>query len=97
VDTRSADKAPCSGELLGRDARVKRLRGRGSAGRASPCQGEGRGFESRRPLQRSCRSRWCGELKIDLRGGSVVRIYHACTTFFLSFLADGPLTHSFCR
>ena len=26
-------------------------RGRGSAGRASPCQGEGRGFESRRPLQ----------------------------------------------
>jgi hypothetical protein len=27
-----------------------RLRGRGSVGRASPCQGEGRGFESRRPL-----------------------------------------------
>ena len=27
--------------------------GRGSAGRASPCQGEGRGFESRRPLQES--------------------------------------------
>ena len=27
-------------------------RGRGSAGRASPCQGEGRGFESRRPLHR---------------------------------------------
>ena len=27
-----------------------RMRGRGSAGRASPCQGEGRGFESRRPL-----------------------------------------------
>ena len=26
------------------------MRGRGSAGRASPCQGEGRGFESRRPL-----------------------------------------------
>ena len=25
--------------------------GRGSVGRASPCQGEGRGFESRRPLQ----------------------------------------------
>src|SRR5438105_13274349 len=24
--------------------------GRGSVGRASPCQGEGRGFESRRPL-----------------------------------------------
>ncbi len=30
-------------------------RGRGSAGRASPCQGEGRGFESRRPLQVSDR------------------------------------------
>src|SRR5690606_17104016 len=27
-----------------------RSRGRGSVGRASPCQGEGRGFESRRPL-----------------------------------------------
>ena len=27
-----------------------RVRGRGSVGRASPCQGEGRGFESRRPL-----------------------------------------------
>jgi hypothetical protein len=27
------------------------VRGRGSAGRASPCQGEGRGFESRRPLE----------------------------------------------
>src|SRR5204863_4896139 len=26
-------------------------RGRGSAGRAPPCQGGGRGFESRRPLQ----------------------------------------------
>src|SRR5699024_1118432 len=26
-------------------------RGRSSAGRASPCQGEGRGFESRRPLE----------------------------------------------
>jgi hypothetical protein len=26
-------------------------RGRGSVGRASPCQGEGRGFESRRPLR----------------------------------------------
>ena len=27
--------------------------GRSSAGRASPCQGEGRGFKSRRPLQRT--------------------------------------------
>ena len=31
-------------------------RGRGSVGRASPCQGEGRGFESRRPLGASCRA-----------------------------------------
>jgi hypothetical protein len=30
-------------------------RGRGSVGRASPCQGEGRGFESRRPLRRNPR------------------------------------------
>ena len=32
-------------------ARVCSLRGRGSAGRAQPCQGWGRGFESRRPLK----------------------------------------------
>ncbi len=32
------------------DASADVLRGRGSVGRASPCQGEGRGFESRRPL-----------------------------------------------
>ncbi len=32
-------------------------RGRGSVGRASPCQGEGRGFESRRPLHTASRSR----------------------------------------
>jgi hypothetical protein len=31
-------------------AMVLNPRGRGSVGRASPCQGEGRGFESRRPL-----------------------------------------------
>jgi hypothetical protein len=30
--------------------------GRGSVGRASPCQGEGRGFESRRPLGRRPRA-----------------------------------------
>src|SRR3954452_21268732 len=42
-------------------------RGRGSVGRASPCQGEGRGFESRRPLGTSgagretgARVRWSG-------------------------------------
>src|SRR3954469_19747676 len=42
-------------------------RGRGSVGRASPCQGEGRGFESRRPLgtralvdQTGARVRWSG-------------------------------------
>ena len=33
-------------------------RGRGSAGRASPCQGEGRGFESRRPLHRNRWNPW---------------------------------------
>ncbi len=39
-------------------------RGRGSVGRASPCQGEGRGFESRRPLgcleASSGLTRWSG-------------------------------------
>ena len=39
-----------------RPAKVWPTCGRGSAGRASPCQGEGRGFESRRPLQESRRS-----------------------------------------
>ena len=33
-------------------ARLAPARGRGSAGRAQPCQGWGRGFESRRPLHR---------------------------------------------
>ena len=35
----------------GPPAIVAGSRGRGSAGRAQPCQGWGRGFESRRPLQ----------------------------------------------
>src|SRR5437660_8225445 len=35
----------------GLGGRIVGRRGRGSVGRASPCQGEGRGFESRRPLQ----------------------------------------------
>ena len=49
---RSAGRAPecgvreSAGQLLG----CRASRGRGSVGRASPCQGEGRGFESRRPL-----------------------------------------------
>ena len=36
--------------------------GRGSVGRASPCQGEGRGFESRRPLGTSGAGRQIGAL-----------------------------------
>ena len=51
--------------------------GRGSAGRASPCQGEGRGFESRRPLGDATRrhvwsrveSRSCGGVAEWLRQG----------------------------
>ena len=39
-----------------------RMRGRGSAGRASPCQGEGRGFESRRPLGASLAQSLWGEV-----------------------------------
>ena len=38
------------------------MRGRGSAGRASPCQGEGRGFESRRPLGASLAQSLWGEM-----------------------------------
>ncbi len=38
------------------------MRGRGSAGRASPCQGEGRGFESRRPLGASLAQSLWGEV-----------------------------------
>src|SRR6266540_4999882 len=38
----------------GRGAILDASRGRGSVGRASPCQGEGRGFESRRPLHKRC-------------------------------------------
>ncbi len=41
--------------------------GRGSAGRASPCQGEGRGFESRRPLGRRPGNR------LDFLGGVAER------------------------
>src|SRR3954452_13782745 len=44
-------------------------RGRGSVGRASPCQGEGRGFESRRPLQNSCFGG--GSLASGLRQSSI--------------------------
>ena len=47
----------------GREA-ARSSRGRGSVGRASPCQGEGRGFESRRPLGGDSRliglTRWSG-------------------------------------
>ena len=45
------------GPETGHRARYPRHpRGRGSVGRAQPCQGWGRGFESRRPLQESRRS-----------------------------------------
>ena len=36
------------------EPRIVRPRGCGSVGRASPCQGEGRGFESRHPLRALC-------------------------------------------
>ena len=38
------------GDAARAGANLVAQRGRGSVGRASPCQGEGRGFESRRPL-----------------------------------------------
>ncbi len=37
----------CAGSLI---LYNRQARGRGSAGRAQPCQGWGRGFEPRRPL-----------------------------------------------
>ncbi len=46
------------------------VRGRGSAGRASPCQGEGRGFESRRPLL--CRVFELGHAQDVLEGRSAL-------------------------
>ena len=43
-------RARCGVTVTGPAARVSGSRGRSSAGRASPCQGEGRRFESGRPL-----------------------------------------------
>src|SRR5438034_5632217 len=44
--------APHLGVSSGPEALIEcQQRGRGSVGRAPPCQGGGRGFESRRPLQ----------------------------------------------
>src|SRR5438034_8300655 len=48
--------------LVRRSLRVQR--GSGSVGRASPCQGEGRGFESRLPLRSS--NSWRGGLVLPL-------------------------------
>jgi hypothetical protein len=58
---------------------VRRPRGRGSAGRASPCQGEGRGFESRRPLHENPL----------LGGGSLVPDRRSCDPGVLLVLATG--------
>jgi hypothetical protein len=54
--------AAAMGYRFDRSERVRAACGRGSVGRASPCQGEGRGFESRRPLGRplSRSARWSG-------------------------------------
>ena len=48
---KSSDKVSArkNGELRSRFS-IDRQCGRSSAGRASPCHGEGRGFDSRRPL-----------------------------------------------
>ena len=63
----AARRTPLLGGLRARRLEFSTQRGRGSAGRASPCQGEGRGFESRRPLGTSgagretgARVRWSG-------------------------------------
>ncbi len=54
--TRRAQSTPgwrcgeCSAKVLIRRPEITAMCGRSAAGSASPCQGEGRGFESRRPL-----------------------------------------------
>ena len=60
----------------------------------SPCQGEGRGFESRRPLQRKSKSRPCEGLKSAPHGASRGAVHHICTTFaelFPPIAAGEPL------
>ena len=64
------------GGLVGRPAvlaMVLNPRGRGSVGRASPCQGEGRGFESRRPLHVTHGNPWPGQGFRALQPGFVSR------------------------
>ncbi len=59
------------------------------------CQGEGRGFESRRPLQRKSRSRPCEGLKSAPRGAARGAVHHICTTFaelFPPIAAGEPLS-----
>src|ERR1019366_5879735 len=45
------------------------------------CQGEGRGFESRRPLQRKSRYWRCEGSKSAPRGAFRSAAHHICTTF----------------
>ena len=66
--TRRADARGHPGRLCYAGTRC----GRGSVGRASPCQGEGRGFESRRPLSEvgcPCGMAPCGGVAEWLRQG----------------------------
>ena len=56
----------------------------------TPCQGEGRGFESRRPLQRKSRSGMCEGLKSAPRGASRGTAHHICTTFAKLFSPIAP-------
>ena len=56
----SCPACQCSGMLCRVGAILATQRGRSAAGSASPCQGEGRGFESRRPLERPRGFWWSG-------------------------------------
>jgi hypothetical protein len=62
-------------------ASISKGAGRGVRVSAVPffCQGEGRGFESRRPLQRKSRSEWYSGTKSRPPRGQP---YHIRTTFF---------------
>src|ERR1035441_9432638 len=59
------------------------------------CQGEGRGFESRRPLQRKSKSRPCEGLKLASRGASRGAVHHICTTSAELFRRSRLVNHCF--
>ena len=62
--------------------------GRGSVGRASPCQGEGRGFESRRPLGEVFRTYPRGGVAERRGNGLQIRVHGFKSRLHLGRLAQ---------